>query len=143
MFERILLPISGSDESKTASEFAVQLAKIHNSQIIALSVVDTTVVRQIARASGKSPGEVEIEIEENGWHYLYYADEIAKDNKVRIIVLLEHGLPQDKVLNKAREYKVDLIILGQSTKRGTYGISQDRFLQYVLEQAPCPVLIIK
>ncbi len=143
MFERILLPISGSEESKSASEFAVKLAQAHNSQIIALSVVDTSVVRQLARASGKSPGEVEVEIEENSWHYLYYADEIAKDNKIRIVVLLEHGLPQDRILNKAREYKVDLIILGQSAKRGTYGISQDRFLQYILEQSPCPVLIIK
>ena len=143
MFEKILLPISGSEESKNASEFAVRLAQIHNSQIIAINVVDTSVVRQIARTSGKSPGEVEVEIEENGWHYLYYADEIAKDNKVRIVILLEHGLPQDRILSKAREYNADLIILGQSGKRGTHGISQDRFLQYILEQAPCPVLIIK
>ena len=143
MFEKILLPISGSEESIKASEFAVRLAKVHNSQIIAINVVDTSVVRQIARTSGKSPGEVEVEIEENGWHYLYYADEVAKDNKVRIIVLLEHGLPQDRILSKAREYNADLIILGQASKRGTHGISQDRFLQYILEQAHCPVLIVK
>jgi len=143
MFERILLPISGSEESKTASEFAVQFAQVHNSQLIAINVVDTSIVRQLARASGKTPGEVEVEIEENGWHYLYYADEIAKDNKVRIIVLLERGLPQDRIINKAREYNVGLIILGQSAKRGTHGISQERFFHYILEQAPCPVLIVK
>jgi len=143
MFEKILLPVSGSDESIAASEFAVKLATVHNSQIIALNVVDTTVVRQLARLSGKSPGEVEVEIEENGWRYLYYAEEVAKDNKIRIAVMLEHGLPQERILSKAREYKTDLIIIGQSGKRGTPGISLDRFLQYILEQAPCPVLIIK
>ena len=54
MFKKILLPISGSDESIEAAEFAVELAKAHDSQIIALYVVDNSVVRQLARHSGKS-----------------------------------------------------------------------------------------
>jgi len=143
MFERILLPVSGSPESIVAAEFAVKLATVHNSQILALNVVDTSVVRQLAQRSGKSPGEVDVEIEENGWHYLYYVEEMAKDNKVRTVVLLEHGFPQERIVSKAREYKAELIVIGQSAKRGTPGISFDRFSQYIMEQASCPVLIVK
>ena len=143
MFDRILLPVSGSPESIVASEFAIKIATAHNSQIIALNVVDTSVVRQLAQRSGKSPGEVEVDIEENGWHYLYYVEEVAKDNKVRIVVLLERGFPQERIVSKAREFKADLIILGQPARRGTPGISFDRFLQYIMEQASCPVLIVK
>ncbi|MDQ1318516.1 MAG: hypothetical protein QG588_2178 [Candidatus Poribacteria bacterium] len=142
MFEKILLPVSGSPESIAASEFAIKLAMVHNSQILALNVVDTSVVRQLAQHSGKSPGEVEVEIEENGWHYLYYVEEMAKDNKVKTVVLLERGFPQERIVSKAREFKAELIILGQSARRGTPGISFDRFLQYVMEQTPCPVLIV-
>lgn len=143
MFERILLPVSGSPESIVAAEFAVKLATVHNSQILALNVVDTSVVRQLAQRSGKSPGEVDVEIEENGWHYLYYVEEMAKDNKVKTVVLLEHGFPQERIVSKAREYKAELIVIGQSAKRGTPGISFDRFSQYIMEQASCPVLIVK
>jgi len=143
MFERILLPISGSDEAIVAAEFAIKIATIHKSQIFAINVVDTSAVRQIARVSGKSPGEVEIELEENGWHHLYFVEELAKDNNVRISLLLEQGLPQERILRKAKELKVDLIILGQSSKRGTPGISLDRFVQYIIEQSICPVLMIK
>jgi nucleotide-binding universal stress UspA family protein len=143
MFERILLPVSGSPESIVAAEFAIKLATVHNSQILALNVVDTSVVRQLAQRSGKSPGEVDVEIEENGWHYLYYVEEMAKDNKVRTVVLLEHGFPQERIVSKAREYKAELIVIGQSAKRGTPGISFDRFSQYIMEQASCPVLIVK
>jgi len=143
MFERILLPVSGSPESIVAAEFAIKLATVHNSQILALNVVDTSVVRQLSQRSGKSPGEVDVEIEENGWHYLYYVEEMAKDNKVRTVVLLEHGFPQERIVSKAREYKAELIVIGQSAKRGTPGISFDRFSQYIMEQASCPVLIVK
>jgi len=143
LFEKILLPISGSDESISAAEFAVKLAAAHDSQIIALHVVDTSVVRQLARHSGKTPGEVEIEMEENGWRYLYHAEEMAKDNKVRIVVLLEHGLLQERVLSKAKELSADLIIFGQARGRGTHGRFLDKSLQQVLENAPCPVLIVK
>ena len=143
MFKRILLPISGPDESISAAEFAVKLATVHDSQIIALHVVDTSVVRQLARHSGKSPGEVEIELEENGWRYLYHIEEIAKDSKVKIVVLLEYGMAQEKMLAKAREFDVDLMIFGQSRGRGTRGRSLDRSLQQVLEHSPCPVLIVK
>ena len=143
LFKKILLSISGSDESITAAEFAVKCAAMHDSQIIALHVVDTSVVRQLARFSGKSPGEVEVELEENGWRYLFHAEEMAKDNKVRIIVLLEQGLPHEVILDKVKELGVDLIILGLPRGRGTYGRSLDRSLQHVLESASCPVLVVK
>ena len=143
MFKKILLPISGSDESINATEFAVKLAVAHGSQIIVLHVVDTSVVRQLARHSGKSPGEVEIELEESGWRYLYYAEEMAKDSKVKAIVLMEYGLPQERILSKARELGIDLIVFGQARSRGTRGRFLDKFLQQVLENAPCPVLIVK
>ena len=142
MFGKILLPISGSDESIEAAKFTVKFAAAHGSQIIALHVVDTSVVRQLARHSGKSPGEIEIEMEENGWRYLFHTEEMAKDSKIKIIVLLEHGLPQERILSKARELDVDLIILGRTRGRGTRGRFLDKSLQQVLEHAPCPVLVI-
>lgn len=143
MFKKILLPISGSEESIKAAEYSVKLAAAHESQIVALHVVDTTVVRQLARSSGKTPGEVEIEMEENGWRYLFYVEEMAKDNKVKIIVLLEQGLPLEGILSKARELGVDLIIFGQASSRGARGRFLDRFLQQIMEYSPCPVLIVK
>jgi nucleotide-binding universal stress UspA family protein len=143
LFKKVLLPISGSDESINAAEFAVKLAAAHDSQIVALHVIDTSVVRQLARHSSKSPGEVEIEMEENGWHYLFYAEEMAKDSKVKIVVLLEHGLPQERILSKAKELGADLIIFGQSRGRGTRGRFLDKSLQQILENAPCPVLVVK
>ena len=143
MFKKILLPVSGSNESLKAAEFAVELAVSHDSQIIALHVVDTSVVRQLARHSGKSPGEVEIELEENGWRYLYHVAEMAKDSKVRIVVLLEYGTPQERMLTKSRELGVDLMVFGQATGRGARGRSLDRSLQQVLEHSHCPVLIVK
>ena len=143
LFEKILLPISGSEESMSASEFAVKLAMAHGSQIIALHVVDTSVVRQLARHSGKTPGEVEIELEESGWRHLYYVEETAKDSKINTVVLLEYGMPQERIVTKARELNIDLIIFGQARGRGTRGRSLDKLLQQVLEHAPCPVLVVK
>ena len=72
-----------------------------------------------------------------------HAEEVAKDSKVKIVVLLEYGLPQERILSKARELDTDLIIFGQARGRGTRGRFLDKFLQQVLEHAPCPVLVVK
>ncbi len=70
-------------------------------------------------------------------------EEMAKDRKVRIVVLLEYGTPQERMLTKSRELGVDLMIFGQATGRGARGRFLDRSLQQVLEHSPCPVLIVK
>lgn len=144
MFEKILFLVSGTKESMKAADICIELALAHDSQIIAIYVVDNNAVRKLSRGSSKSPGEIAVEIEESGWRYLYHIEDMAKDKKAKIIVMMENGSPPDKTLELAKQYETELIVLSQpESERGTYGRSLDKRIQQILEHTPCPVLIAK
>jgi len=144
MFEKILFLASGTKDAMRAADICIDLALAHDSQIIAIYVVDTNAVRQLSRSSSKSPGEIAVEMEESGWRYLYYIEELAKDKKAKIVVMMENGSPAERTIDLARQYDVKLIVLSQPEGgRGTYGRSLDKKVQQILQKAPCPVLIAK
>jgi universal stress protein A len=57
--------------------------------------------------------------------------------------LLRHGNPYEEIVKAAKEFAVDLIVIGSHGYTGlgrlVLGSTADRVLQY----APCPVLIVK
>lgn len=142
MFEKILFLVSGTKESMKAADICTELALVHDAQIIAIYVVDTNAVRKLSRGSSKSPGEIAVEIEESGWRYLYHIEDMAKDKKAKIIVMMENGSPPEKTLELAKQNSVDLIVLSHiESGRGTYGRSLDKRIQRILQHAHCPVLV--
>ena len=144
MFRKILLLASGTKESMKAADICIELALAHDSQIIAIYVVDTNAVRQLSRGSSKSPGEIAVEMEESGWRYLYHIEDMAKNKKAKIVVMMENGSPPEKTLELARQNNVDLIVLSQpESERGPYGRSLDKRIQQIFQHSPCPVLIAK
>lgn len=144
MFRKILFLVSGTKESMKAADICIELALAHDSQIIAVYVVDTNVVRQLSRNSSKSPGEITVEIEESGWRYLYHIEDMAKDKKAQIVVMMEDGSPPEKTLELAKQNDVELIVLSQpESERGTYGRLLDKRIQYILQHSPCSVLVAK
>ncbi len=140
--KKILLNLDSSKESQNALVSAITLAKISGGAIIAVNIVNQTVVTNLARHSEKSLAEVEVELEENGWHYLYAAEEQAKNEGAHIVILQENGYPEEILPRLAKNYSADMIIIGQN-KKNRENISQSRTADQIIEHAACAVLIIK
>jgi len=139
--DKILLNLDATVESQHALDSAIFLAKSCSGTIIAVNIVNKNVVTNLARFSDKSIAEIEVELEENGWRYLYDAEEKAKSLEARIVIIQEYGYPEQTLPKIADEYKVDMIIIGQNPKIRK-DVVQGKTAEQLIEHAPCAVLVV-
>jgi len=138
---KILLNLDAAIESQHALDAAVLLAKSCSATIIAVNIVNKNVVTNLARFSDKSIAEIEVELEENGWRYLYDAEEKAKNQEARIVIIQEYGYPEQSLTKLANEYKADMIIIGQNPQVRK-DVVQGKTAEQIIEHAPCAVLVV-
>lgn len=137
----ILLCVDASQESKKALEAALGFAA-QGASLMAVNVVNRHVVNQMSRNGSKSQAEVEVELEENGWCYLYDAEETAKAAGARIAIIQENGYPEEIIPRCAEMFGADLIIIGQARGRKN-DMGQTGLAQQLIENAACAVLVVK
>ncbi len=138
----IVLNMDASPESQRALHTAIRLSQLSGATIIAVNVVNRHVVAQLARAGDKSLAEIEVELEENGWRYLYAAEEEAKNAGARVVVLQESGYPEEIVPRLAGQHQADLVIVAYGNRART-DITAVRSAEQIFEHAPCDVLFVK
>ena len=82
LFQKILYYIDGSDNSFNSTDLVLDFANIHKATIIAINIIDIQTISYYAQFKNITNGEAEIELEENGWKYLYYFEELALDRNI-------------------------------------------------------------
>jgi nucleotide-binding universal stress UspA family protein len=73
----------------------------------------------------------------------FYRNELAGDSRVAIKTMRRDGIPTDEILKVADEEHADMIILGQSGKRGFDRFITGRVAKQVEKQAKVPVLVAR
>ena len=140
LFKKILVPVDNSKYSVEAARLAIQLAQLHESQVIFLHVVDVRAIETMARYGSESKEALLVKSEESGWKVLYSLEEEAVAQHVRVALTLEEGTAQRVILDAAEKYSVDLIVLGKHRKSGS---RKDIVLGPIIENSECPVLLAK
>jgi len=69
------------------------------------------------------------------------SEDTRKNIEVETIVI--EGVPFAEIIKKAREYKVDLIVLGTHGRTGLSHAIMGSVAEKVVRKAPCPVLTIR
>ena len=144
MFSKILVALDGSEFSLKALEFAIDIAKKYESQLILAHVV----IRQIYAINPPETGilagtAIVRELEAEGKAILARGEETVKAQGIPVETRLRQGVPAEELLRAAADEKVDLIVLGSR------GLSQVRaFLlgsvsDKVSHHAKCPALIVR
>ncbi len=156
MFNKILLPMDGSEQSEKAGEYALTSADYLGADIIILYVIDTYYLESklatmwinelpepsIGRKSYetlKAEGEKVVEgfktkLEETKCQ--------GKCKNVNLMTMTKEGKPSDVILKTIDEEGVDTVIIGKSSKHGI-----DKFLlgsttERVVKKAKVPVHVI-
>ena len=140
--EKIVLHVDASEETQRALRGVIRLSILSGATIIAVHVVNRAVVTQMARATGKSLAEVEVELEEDGWRYLYATEETAKSAGAHIVIVQEQGYPEEVLPRLASEYGADILALGAAARLRHDSIIS-RLIEQVIETTPCSVLVVK
>ena len=155
MFEKILVPLDGSEHSLRALEIAVQIAKKFDGKITLLHIYSVG-VRPIVMPEPTTltppsvpimaPADFSKVVEaarKAGTTILANGENKVKAEGIQVETLLREGHTVQEILKIARDNKFDLIVMGAR------GISRIREILLgsvsdgVIRNAPCPVLVIK
>ena len=146
LITKILVPIDGSDQSKSALEYAVNLALQTSSEIQLLTVVPPVFLPSysfyVLKSDAVRDCQKEMELSFNGVlkKALLYIDK--KNTGLKVSTKFEYGVPYKKIVKTAREGDFDLIIMGSRGLGGRISF-QGSVSSRVIDEAPCPVLVIK
>jgi nucleotide-binding universal stress UspA family protein len=154
-FEKILVPLDGSDHSKRALEAAIRVAErfkggitlvhIYSSTVTPLTVPEPTTLTP-SGAPVVTSAEISRILEasrEIGKKILQDGAQKTKSYGISVETELREGSNVQEIVKTANEGKFDLIVVGVK------GVSKIRELLLgsvslgIVKHAPCPVLVVK
>ena len=118
MLNRILVAVDGSENAGRAVDFAVELARRFDSELIALSVykhqtyMESSLSLVRTREVPAPPDEVMHSLAKEAVEWATQRAQDAGLPKQRIKTLIRRGPPARTIVKTAKRYKVDAIILG-------------------------------
>ena len=140
MDKKILFLVFSIKAKDELIDRVLDMAKMLGAKIIALNVIDFEVMRHLAMKLGKREAEVSVDLEEEGWMYLYYLEEKAKDKGIMINIIQEEGVLGRELIKAASKLGVDLVIISREEQKGIANFS--KFVESLLLRIDSPVLII-
>ena len=143
LFHHILVPTDGSQASIAAGKLAIKLASQHDSEITFVYVVDNKVAEELSVSLRKTLSQTQADLIKSAQQYLDYLSRLAANASLSSDQIIRYGMPYIEIEKLAREMKVDLIIIGQISHSGPRRMLIGSVAQRVIENAPCPVLIVK
>lgn len=139
MFEKILVPLDGSEHSIKALETAVQIAHKFNGTITLIHVYS---IGGLAISPTPVRGFIEA-IRKVGARILADGEKRVKAEGVQVETLLIEGHAVEQIVKTCREGNFDLIVMGarglSKIKEMLLGSVSDGVIRY----ACCPVLVVK
>lgn len=144
MFEKILVPLDGSEHSVHALEKAVQIAKKFDGKITLIHVYPghPIVIPAPVAYLEAFPKLVE-EAREAGNGILADGEKKVEAEGVEVETLLREGHAVKEILETCREFKFDLIVLGARGLSTIKEILLGSVSHGVTTHARCPVLVVK
>jgi len=155
LFEKILVPLDGSEPSIHALEKAVQIAKKFAAKITLIHVysvsppvfVSSIDISESVPHEVTLPPEVFSKLDEvargRGANILEHGEKRVKAERVQVETLLEEGHAVEEILRTAKEGEFDLIVIGARGLSTIKEIFLGSVSHGVTVHAPCPVLIVR
>jgi nucleotide-binding universal stress UspA family protein len=138
--EKILFATDFSESSEKAFAYMKKLAHHFGSAVTAAHVIDLTIATRSPEAMvGFSMPELR-EIGEDGIRKV--RGELRRDHVIENGIVLTAGNPAAAVVNFAREFKPDLIVMGTRGKGDLERFILGSTAEGVLRHASCPVLTV-
>lgn len=140
LYEKILIATDGSEYTKNAVDYGIDLAKNTGAKLLTIFVVDTAAFASIPMdAAWESMYEL---LRQEGDAAIKYVIDKAKAEGVEAEGNLIEGHPADEIIKYSEKNSVSLIIMGTLGKSGL-----DRFLlgsvaEKVVRNSKIPVLVV-
>jgi nucleotide-binding universal stress UspA family protein len=146
MYQRILVPIDGSDTSARGLTEAMQLAKLTGAQLRLLHVVDELSFALGASEGLTFTGDVLDLVREGGAGILAKAAATVRATGLQVDTVLKDsfaGRVCDLVVAEAATWPADLIVLGTHGRRGVGRLFMGSDAESIVRSAQTPVLLLR
>ncbi len=148
LFQKIVVAVNGSESSLHAAMYGILLSKQYKCELKAIYVVDISTLRQLTMSKiflEEESSEYELQLEEDGKHYLSYLENLAKEKGVKIKTELKKGAIWSELIKAADEFEADLILVGGREQAVGAGLHDtiSRTNSEIVGSAPCNVLVVK
>lgn len=140
-YSNILVAVDGSKNAESALQHGVAIAKEKDATLYLLSVVDENAISHSSYAYSKVLAEEKEAIEKELLKNIYYATEQGLDI---VIPIVEIGNPKEMISSVVpTNQAIDLIIIGATGKGMIQSHQLGTTTSYVVQYAPCNVLVVK
>lgn len=146
---RILVAIDGSNPSFKASNYAIDLAKRYNTELIVLFILSPVPYSQFVYDNIGSTKEIEtIEKEKAQQGAQKEVDKVkqkAREKKVSLKteLLVKYTSVTREIVKYAQEMNVDMIVIGSRGLTGFKKLLLGSVASGVVTYSHCPVLVVK
>ena len=147
MYKKILVPTDGSTLSKKAVSHAINLAELHQAELVVLKVIPKYPVSYFE--GGMSLPAPEISDIEKQWaaHAKGIVDSAIKlANKQGVVakgLTAKSDLVSEAIIKAAKNSKCDLIVMASHGRRGVKRLLLGSETQHVLTHSQTPVLVLR
>jgi nucleotide-binding universal stress UspA family protein len=133
MYDSILIPTDGRENTDRAIEQAIELAGVHGATLHALYVINSAAI---------APGMDFDDLEPAGEEAVAYVAARANDAGVDDVrTTVTHGLRHRAIMDYADEHDVDLIVMGRN--RGLERFLRKSVSDRVATDSSKPVLVVE
>lgn len=145
MYQKILVPIDGSETSMAGLNEAVKLAKSQGGQVRVFHVVNEFVL-DYSYGAGLYGTDLIESLREEGKQIIRKAEAFVLEQGVKVDgVLLESigGPAADFIVGQATQWPADLIVMGTHGRRGLRRLALGSDAEEVVHESPVPVLLVR
>ena len=143
MYKRILVPVDGSRTSTRGLKEALYLAGDSKARLKLLHVVDQSVLTLTPEMGAANIVDSLIAA---GEKTLKRARALAARQRVKVETAMPESLSgrvADVILNEARKWRADLIVMGTHGRRGISHMLLGSDAEAVVRSSPVPVLLVR
>ncbi len=142
MYQKILLPTDGSEQSEKPIRVAIDLAKMTGASITVMYAYSPL---SIFRKRGTSVvDELKLSLEEEGAEIVTEAATKIKEAGLTVSALVVEGPPAEAILKAIEEEQPDLIVMGsRGTGTGIGSLRLGSTVDRVVQHSEVSVLVVK
>jgi len=139
-FQRVLITVDDDPIAAHAADVGMELARSLGAQMALVHAIDPSLV--FSPEGGMAADELALRAQQDGGR-------IIADFRARLpagtaaLQFVRQGPPGPEIVNAAREWPADLIVIGSHGRRGLTRAVLGSVAEAVMRNAPCPVLVVR
>jgi nucleotide-binding universal stress UspA family protein len=145
MYQRILVPVDGSETASRGLQEAIRLSKALGASIRLVHIIDDTPLALNPEA-GVAAAPLVADFAEGGKQIMEEARAFAAAQGVQVETVVHEnftGLTAERILEEARKSGAELIVMGTHGRRGIRHVVLGSDAEAVVRGANVPVLLVR